>query len=353
METISNTFTIIIGNTAYGNWYLASTSGHNGPAWGWKPFTGATIDGNTHADLPNDALFGNASQSWPGSSHATFGSTYTRLPSNDSYYGKDDLDGYDGLFPAIFQIPFPYWDCSNGGVNYISVLDTLANDCGPQLNQFAFTRSCGVRGDPQFSGLRGQSYQVHGIDGAVYNLISDIHLQLNSQFVFLTGPRPCPVIPSTGRPSVACFAHAGSYLANLALRTSADDRLIVQSGSASDGLALVSLNNHQLEVGDNVTLSFASGGLGYVAYLSSHEVDIRAGLFSLEVENSDSFLNLRSVVVRRDQWMGLQQGRTHGLLGQTWHLRKGQSVIEGKVDDYLLESEDLFGTDFVYNRFPL
>src|SRR6185437_8165113 len=32
-----------------------------------------------------------------------------------------------------------------------------------------------ARGDPQFIGLRGQSFQVHGIDRAVYALISEEH----------------------------------------------------------------------------------------------------------------------------------------------------------------------------------
>ena len=56
-----------------------------------------------------------------------------------------------------------------------------------------------VVGDPFFVGLLGQQYQVHGIDGAVYSLISLQYMQLNSRFSFLAGPRPCPVIPSTGR----------------------------------------------------------------------------------------------------------------------------------------------------------
>ena len=49
-----------------------------------------------------------------------------------------------------------------------------------------------VTGDPQFVGLRGQSFQVHGVDGAVYNIISDASMQLNSRFTFLEGPRPLP-----------------------------------------------------------------------------------------------------------------------------------------------------------------
>jgi hypothetical protein len=227
-----------------------------------------------------------------------------------------------------------------------------------QCNSFAFTRNCPappthITGDPQFSGLRGQSYQVHGIDGAVYSLISDRSMQLNSRFVFLRGPRPCPIIPSTGKKSIACFAHAGSYLGNLALLTSGEDRLIVQSGKAAQGLASVLLNGEELTVGNNRSLSFSNGAVGFVSVLSSHELLLVSGVFELEVENSDEFLNLRRVRVRGDRWKELVEEDAHGLLGQTWRVRRDKSAIEGRVDDYMIASDDLFGTDFMFNRFPV
>ena len=42
-----------------------------------------------------------------------------------------------------------------------------------------------VLGDPQFRGFLGQSYQVHGMSGGVYSVISAPSLQLNARFVFL------------------------------------------------------------------------------------------------------------------------------------------------------------------------
>ena len=53
----------------------------------------------------------------------------------------------------------------------------------PAVLSYSVTAS-GVVGDPQFTGLRGQSYQVHGIDGAVYNLITSPQLHVNARFVF-------------------------------------------------------------------------------------------------------------------------------------------------------------------------
>ena len=206
-------------------------------------------------------------------------------------------------------------------------------------------------GDPQFSGLRGQQYQVHGIDGAVYSLISQPSLQLNSQFTFLTGPRPCPILPSTGQHSSACFSHDGSYLGNLALRTNVDDRLLVEAGSNDTGFATVEVNGRPLAVGQTANLTFADHTIGTVHRISTHELSITASFYQLELDNSDDFLNLRSLAIRGGQWAALNKEAPHGLLGQTWKVRgRGEGVIEGVVDDYMIEDDDLFGTAFMYNR---
>ena len=248
----------------------------------------------------------------------------------------------------------PIWNCGAGTSNWVMIGDSSYTFGCNQPGYWLVNNHCpaGGKGDPQFAGLRGQDYQVHGIDGGVYNVISDKYMQLNSKFAFLTGPRPCPVMPSTGKKSVACFAHAGSYLGNLALRTSSDERVLIESGKAAAGLASVSVNGEPMKVGEVRALSFGSRN-GSVTYLSTHEVVLTAGLFTMEVENSDDFLNLRSVAVPLQDWRELKEEKAHGLLGQTWKVLKGKSAIEGKVDDYLLESEDLFGTDFMYNRFGM
>jgi len=69
------------------------------------------------------------------------------------------------------------------------------------------------------------------------------------------------------------------------------------------------------------------------------------------VENNDGFVNLRSVSVPAASWTKLG---SHGLLGQTWQNRRYDGKIkdiEGDVDDYLIEDDDLFGTSFLYNKF--
>lgn len=212
-----------------------------------------------------------------------------------------------------------------------------------------------IRGDPSFIGLRGQSFQVHGIDGAVYNIISDDLIQLNSRFIFLQGPRPCPIIPSTGNRSVACWSHDGSYLSDLGLKTSGGDRLYIESGRADEGFTQVLINDEPMTVGDMAELIFDNTNrVGYVHFVTTHEIVFEASLFTIEVESSDEFLNLRSVAVDEDDWSSL---KSHGLLGQTWrhkvYERNEVKYVAGHVDDYIIEEDDVFGDRFVYNRFQL
>ena len=211
---------------------------------------------------------------------------------------------------------------SSTGLSVISSSSSVTVSTGP----------AGVIGDPQFVGLLGQSYQVHGIDGAVYSLISEQAAQVNARFAFLTGPRPCPAV----QPSIACWSHDGSYLSELGLFTPSA-RLFIRAGPAATGFAAVELN------GTTTELSYEQ--------LSSHRITVTLGSFSLSIDNSDGFVNLAAVTALKP----LSQLASHGLLGQT-HMRakSGSSglsgVIEGEVDDYVVEG-GLFAVDSVYNRY--
>ena len=101
-----------------------------------------------------------------------------------------------------------------------------------------------VRGDPQFIGLLGQSFQVHGLDGAVYALISEQAAQVNARFEFLTGARRCPTAQiaewddATPATAIQCWSHDGSYLSQLGFMTPSA-RLAIVAGPASSGFASV------------------------------------------------------------------------------------------------------------------
>ena len=197
-------------------------------------------------------------------------------------------------------------------------------------------------GDPQFVGFRGQSFQVHGIDGHVYSLISEPTLQVNALFVFLRGGQ-CPAVE--GRPAENCWTHPGSYIGAIAFQHRDDEdgsihRVLVTAGGAASGLAGVELD------GDEVAGETAQAGGLSVERLSAYEVRVSTPHFDFELSNSDLFLNeqVRPLV-------SLKQIAPHGLLGQTWQLRK--RILEGAVEDYAVSGNELFGSDSLFDRFTL
>lgn len=199
-----------------------------------------------------------------------------------------------------------------------------------------------IIGDPQFVGLRGQSYQVHGVSGEIYNIVSDSDLQYNSRFVFLNSGE-CPVVD--GVKQRGCFSHPGSYLGELGLKTSAGDRIHLQTGSARDGFKSVSVNGHELDIGETVILA---ENMGTVSRNSTHLAAVAVGVWDFAFENSDHFLNQR---VRVTDSRGL---RSHGLLGQTWRettYPNSIKYVQGVVDDYVIREHDIFGDSFLYNAF--
>ena len=217
------------------------------------------------------------------------------------------------------------------------------------LYYFTFNNPAGIPGtganivgDPQFVGLRGQSYQVHGIDGAVYNIISEKELQVNSRFVFLN-EGACPAESTTN-----CWSHPGSYLGEISYQAIVDGKLhaaLVQAGPAKKGFAGVQVDGKSVAVGDKV--EFGSFSLERT---SAYEVIVNTEHFSFVLSNSDNFVNqaIRALVPLSEL------SSTHGLLGQTHSSKTYASAIKhiaGDVDDYVIADSDIFGTDFSYNQF--
>ena len=205
------------------------------------------------------------------------------------------------------------------------------------------TGGSSVRGDPQFVGLRGQSFQVHGIDGAVYSLIADHGMLVNARFRYLSFGR-CPASADTDTDTSNCWSHPGSYLGEVGVVSAGGARLHVASGSWDAGFDSVALDGAALPVGTNASVS----GLT-VHVLSAYALRVRAGNFELELHNSDRFVNI--VETRVLHWSALA---SHGLLGQTWRAPrdglKGRQLphIEGDVDDYVEADNDLLGGNFVF-----
>jgi len=199
-------------------------------------------------------------------------------------------------------------------------------------------------GDPQIVGLRGQSFQVHGVDGAVYNIITEKETQVNTRFSFLT-KGSCPIL--NGVPDTNCWSHPGSYISEMSFQQVIDGKVhaaLITSGSAQKGFASITLDGKRLTVGDSVTMGAFS-----LNYTNSHAVSLSTNNFAFELSNSDMFIN-QAVKAR----VPLSHLNSHGLLGQTRSTKVyagAHRYIEGEVDDYAIGDNDIFGSDFVYNLF--
>jgi hypothetical protein len=201
-----------------------------------------------------------------------------------------------------------------------------------------------VVGDPQFVGLRGQPYQVHGIDGAVYNIISENNLQVNSRFVFLTEGK-CPII--NGVADTNCWSHPGSYLGEISFQQIVNGKLhaaLVTAGQGNTGFGGVQVDGKSVNIGDKVTFGTFSFEM-----TSAYSINVQTEHFDFQLSNSDMFVNqaVRSRVP-------LSRLQAHGLLGQTHSTATYPSsikYIQGAVDDYVIADNDIFGNDFVYNQF--
>ena len=286
----------------------------------------------------NALLFGNAtliSQQFSSSfaKDAGVSGNYLRNGSNPN----TDSGTYTFIFtiPVLSTLTFNM-TYVNTGMNPLPIVEVI------QIT--IFNPVSGITGDPQFVGLRGQQYQVHGIDGAVYNIISEESTQVNSRFVFLTSG-DCPVLD--GAKDVNCWSHPGSYLGEMGFLAAVDGkvhRALVSAGSAKRGFVSVQMDYKQLQVGDKVTFGEFSLHLR-----STHIVTVTTDSFEFHLSNSDLFIN-QALKAR----IPLSELRAHGLIGQTRSTRTYPTslrYIEGDVDDYVIADSDIFGTDFVYNRF--
>ena len=233
--------------------------------------------------------------------------------------------------------------------------DFIASDDISQFN----TETPESLGDPQFLGFRKQSFQIHGIDRQVYSIVSDSLIQVNARFDFIDQGR-CPVytgISSSMKP-LSCWSRPGSYFGLITIQTVNGDRILVDAGSAHHGFQSVIFNGHSLTKNDLGEIIYGKPGSDRTTIVlnDSHHLSITAGIFTIDIDNSDMFVNIGSVVV--NDWSRLiHKIKSHGLLGQTWKLltdkNRGVEVaeIEGIIDDYAEVANDIWGFNTIYSNF--
>lgn len=221
----------------------------------------------------------------------------------------------------------------------------------------------GANGDPQFTGFLGQSYQVHGLSGADYNIISTPTLQYNAHFNFLTS--------GACRTGTECYSHPGNYFGSVSLQikdsAGSVQRILIDSGSVTTGLTVKQNEDQIWSIG---TDQFTRIGAYNLSFPNQFEFIISSEEFNMRIQNSDMFVNQdvsigRSLMTQIAEFKLAARGTNstaaveletklpHGILGQTWQLKTYQNrwkYIQGQLYDYML-SDGVMGTDFKYNRF--
>ena len=213
-----------------------------------------------------------------------------------------------------------------------------------------------VLGDPSFSGFHGQApYQVHGIPGEVFNVLTAASLQVNALFTFLDRGDALTSAEmvaarqrhsTTALPVTQPWSHPGTYLSQLGIRVG-NLSLLLEAGSYEEGIrAARLLSGEGLEVGQTVR-----DGRVSVTWETTHAVRVRHPLVSFVAVNSDGFFNVEDAqLLSKAAFQGLD-----GLLGQSadpyWTAGKGEEFERHMQHDYwVAEAEStvhtLFSSDF-------
>jgi len=154
--------------------------------------------------------------------------------------------------------------------------------------------------------------------------------------------------------------HPGTYIVEVGIRVG-NDKIHIKAGSFKKGLT-VAINGQRVASGKH------NVKLGSVHIMSHRRVVVSTPVVTLTISNSDKFLNQESAL--HDQKLlalgaerrVLVDGESfhsevplHGLQGQTWRNVEYASGLdyEGSINDYHVVDGNLFGTDFVFNKFNL
>jgi len=185
----------------------------------------------------------------------------------------------------------------------------------------------------------------------IFNLISYPNLQVNARFAYLSSAECIDNY-------TACFAHPGTYISEEGIRLGSD-KIHVRAGSAKKGLT-VSVNGQKLASGSQDVK------LGSVELLNHRRVVIKTPIMGITITNSDKFLNQETALydskllalgsdrrVLKDNEQFHDEVPLHGLQGQTWRNVEYPSGLEyeGSISDYQVQDANLFGTNFVFNKF--
>jgi len=260
------------------------------------------------------------------------------------------------LDQSIIHIDIPAGATAPGycAISFIWNIEAAANlPCGTGQHACA-------NGDPQFTGFLGQSYQVHGLSGQIYNVLSTPRFQYNALFTYLDQGK-C-------RKGTMCFSHPGNYFGQVGLLFRSPEGVMSQlqviAGPVDIGLRVL-LNGEAVNMSSTVVVV----GDVSITFVDAFELVVESPDFSMKLSNSDMFINqdvsINSPLMKQIQEFkhapksdsaALAELKTrlpHGLLGQTWQRNTYDNrwkFIEGTLFEYAV-ADGLTGTQFRYNRF--
>jgi hypothetical protein len=254
------------------------------------------------------------------------------------------------------------------------IISTAVGATGGSSSATGSSGSSGASGfgDPHFVGWNGVMFDFDGQNGRVYNLLTDADLQVNMRLGQLRASAR-DVLP-------------GVYMTEMGLRIHNVNVKIATAGDSPDDTAsVVTVDGKQMplmitshtepldiptQVFDgacSITVEFPATNAKAFGIDDEYEWVTNAVTFNLGERYSFTILLLRRVgfylLPRRTLAIYGSLGdkkvsQPHGILGQT--ARKNQELaravtgswgIEGTETDYQVASDDLFGSDFTFNRF--
>jgi hypothetical protein len=205
-------------------------------------------------------------------------------------------------------------------------------------------------GDPMFTTLTQSTFQIHGYADNYLNIWCTEDVILNARFALLEANNDEETSRLMQRHNgISSYArsHVGTYLDTVAILTSMSDRILVQAGTMEQGFALVTVDDVRMEP-DSYAQTISSLVVFKVDFIDNQTVVITIdNQFTIYIINCDSFLNIARLVSHTTHGNGLIGGTHHRKLYPDSDLK----YVPGKVDDYVVVSNDPFGTDFVFNDF--